>query len=41
MPEQIREALHDGDAAAARERMEHHIVGTVAVIHSERDAAAP
>jgi DNA-binding GntR family transcriptional regulator len=38
--EQIREALHDGDANSARERMERHIVNTVAVIHAERDATA-
>lgn len=30
--ERIRAALHDGDQAAARKEMEHHIVGTVVVI---------
>ncbi|WP_300007591.1 GntR family transcriptional regulator [Pseudonocardia sp.] len=31
--ERIRVALHEGDQAAARREMEHHIVGTVGVIH--------
>jgi DNA-binding GntR family transcriptional regulator len=38
--EHIREALHAGDAAAARNEMERHIVGTVDVIHDERRAAS-
>lgn len=33
--EEIREALHAGDQAAARSSMERHIIGTVAVIHAE------
>ncbi len=37
--ESIRAALHAGDQAAARAEMERHIVGTVAVIHAETDAA--
>lgn len=35
--ERIRAALHDGDQAAARKEMEHHIVGTVDVIHDRTD----
>jgi DNA-binding GntR family transcriptional regulator len=38
--EAIREALHAGDPTRARALMEHHIVGTVAVIHAETSAAA-
>lgn len=37
--EGIRAALHAGDQAAARAEMEHHIVGTVAVIHAETESA--
>lgn len=33
--ERIREALHAGDRALAREQMERHIVATVAVINAE------
>ena len=33
--EGIRAALHARDQAAARAEMEHHIVGTVTVIHAE------
>jgi DNA-binding GntR family transcriptional regulator len=38
--EEIREALHAGDQAAARASMERHIIGTVAVIHAETASAA-
>ena len=37
--ESIRAALHAGDRTAARTEMERHIVGTVAVIHTEANAA--
>lgn len=37
--ERIRAALHDGNQAAARKEMEHHIVGTVDVIHDRSDEA--
>ena len=33
--EDIRDALHARDQATARSAMEHHIVGTVTVIHAE------
>lgn len=36
--ESIRAALHAKDQAAARSEMERHIVGTVAVIHSETES---
>jgi DNA-binding FadR family transcriptional regulator len=36
----IHDALVEGDAATAREQMEAHILGTVAVIQDERRAAA-
>ncbi|GAA3231506.1 GntR family transcriptional regulator [Pseudonocardia petroleophila] len=35
--ERIRAALHDGDQAAARKEMEHHIVGTVDVIREHEE----
>ena len=38
--EKIRDALHAGDQPRAREEMELHIVGTVAVIDAEAVAAA-
>lgn len=38
--EKIRAALHDGDQASARQLMEQHIVGTVAVIRAETATAA-
>jgi DNA-binding GntR family transcriptional regulator len=37
--ERIRAALHAGDQDTARVEMEHHIVGTVDVIHAEARAA--